>query len=82
MIIYRIENGVEPYHYEGTKSAAHKWAKDNVDKAQWPDVKIAELGMQTDKEGIVALANNSPIMLSENAAWGLTKRGGLEEWKE
>lgn len=80
MKIYRIENSVEQNHYEGTKGEAHKWVKEEIPKHQWDDVRIVESEVATDKAGVIALMNNCPVF-TDGQAWGVTKRGGLEDWK-
>lgn len=83
MRVFRIQviDSEEPYHYEGTQSAAHKYAKE-LPKHQWEQAKITELDVQTDKEGILALMNDDPIITDTGPSFGLTKRGGLKPWVE
>lgn len=71
-------------HYEGTLSAAHKWAKTNIGKPLWPDVVVEERELETDKFAIIEALNGSPRFVGTKSAkvWNLTVRGGLEEAKE
>lgn len=83
MKVYRIEpnpDNADDWQYADTKSSAHSYAK-AMPKHQWDTVRIVELELQSDKEGVIAALNRQPIY-EEVQAWGLTKRGGLEEWKE
>lgn len=81
MKVFRVEYESGPFHYEGTQTAAHKWAKENVDKSHWGEVVISVCEVQTDKEGVVGLLNNEPIMTFGDT-FGLTRRGGLEPIKD
>jgi len=81
MKVFRVECESDPFHYEGTQTAAHKWAKDNVDKARWGEVVISVCEVQTDKEGVVSMLNNEPVMTFGDT-FGLTRRGGLEPIKD
>lgn len=81
MKVFRVECEVDPYHYEGTQAAAHRWARDNIQKSRWGEVIITVCEVQTDKEGVIALMNDAPIMTLGDKL-GLTRRGGLEPIKD
>lgn len=84
MRVYRVEpnfNDADDWQYAETKSVAHNIAKD-FPKDEWELVRITELDVRADKAGVLAILNGAPIINGEYSAWGLTKRGGLEEWKE
>lgn len=64
--------------WHGTLKSAHLEAKDLTPRE---DVRIREVEVQTDKEGILyLLANGGPISPPDGRIWGLTKRGGLVEF--
>ena len=66
-------------HYTGTKPEAQKWVKDNVHKADWPEVVVHEVDVQTDKEGVIAALNSKAVITTTERAWGITPRGALKE---
>ena len=86
MRIYRIcvpTNDMND-HYQGTLTAAHKWAKDNIGKPLWTSVVIEERELEIDKAAIIEALNGVPRFVGAPNAkvWSLTVRGGLEEVKE
>lgn len=86
MRIYRIcvPTNDSSDHYEGTVTAAHKWAKNNIGKPLWTSVVIEERELETDKASIVAALNGAPCFKGSESTkvWDLTPRGALEEVKD
>lgn len=81
MKVFRVETDGGVVGYEATQAAAHKLGKEAVNKALWGEVIITVCEVQTDKEGVVAMLNDEPIMTFGDK-FGLTKRGGLEPIKD
>lgn len=85
MKAYRI---MDTYQYEGTLAAAHKEAKRMVkegDFKDWRDLRIAEIEVQTDKAGVLALLNECAAIEFTGRQWefkspklGLVESTGLE----
>lgn len=77
MKVYQVV-APEIEQFEGTKSDAHIWVKDNVPKPLWPETVINEADVQTDKAGVVCALNGKAIITLTGLVWGVTPRGGLK----
>lgn len=79
MRAYRVTspgNGhVNRVSFWGTKPEAHAQAKLHENRAA---TYVDEVEVQTDKVGVVAALNGTPL-IETLCTWGLTPRGGLRE---
>ena len=68
-------------HYVGTIAEAKSWVKDNVATKLRFAVRVAEINMNTDKEAILLLLNNSgtPANATVLRQWSVTPRGGFAD---
>ena len=85
MKVYRIEIEVleaedaKAPRYEGVKNDARDYVRAQIPKQLWPQVTVTECDVQSDKAGIIAALNGSPIIKCDNAQWGISNRGALKE---
>lgn len=86
MIFYRailtspVESGAIDWSHHGTRDEAHTAAK-GYPKVNWPNVRVEQIDVATDKTGILSLLMGYDVSDQEpvTANWGLTPRGGLRE---
>jgi len=81
MKVFRVETDGGIVGYRGTQAEAHKLGKECVNKTLWGEVVITVCEVQTDKEGVVAMLNDEPVMTLGDKL-GLTRRGALEPIKD
>jgi hypothetical protein len=76
------KQGSEPadaeHSFAGTQKEAHDFAKSRP-KVEWTEITVNEVEVQADKEGILALLNHEPKLVSTGKSWALSVRGGLVE---
>jgi hypothetical protein len=80
MKAYRVD-GVRDEHFAPTLKDAHDKAKYFVACAcGWQDVRIEEVEVQADKEGVIAALNKEPLFKRTGRVWEFKSgRLGLEE---
>lgn len=78
--VYKVQiNDDEPVQYAGTMAGVKTILKDRDSiPMYWPDVRVTECEVQSDKEGLIFALNRLPVM-TEGREWRGTSRGGLKE---
>lgn len=77
--VYKVQiNDDEPVQYVGTMADAKTILKDRSIPMYWPDVRVTECEVQSDKEGLIFVLNGLPV-IKRGREWKGTSRGGLKE---
>jgi hypothetical protein len=76
--------GAVDYSHHATLAEAHRAAKAYSDR---PNVRVEHIDVDTSKDGVLSLlqgysATDGAYPVFVLRAWGITPRGGLDEWTE